>query len=82
MYAAVYSAIYRSEDGGTSWTKVLGGGSAYYTNVEVTSSGVVYATLSSDGTDKGIWRSLMGKTWTNITDTAFRQVSMVELQLD
>ncbi len=60
VYAAVYSAIYRSENGGNSWVKVLGGGSAYYTNVEVTSTGVVYATLSSDGTDKGIWRSLDG----------------------
>jgi len=74
VYAAVYSAIYRSENGGTSWTKVLGGGSAYYTNVEVTSSGVVYATLSSDGTDKGIWRSTDGQNFTNITDTAFSPV--------
>jgi len=71
VYAAVYSAIYRSENGGASWTKVLGGGSAYYTNVEVTPSGVVYATLSSDGTDKGIWRSVDGQNFTNITDTAF-----------
>ena len=74
VYAAVYSAIYRSEDGGVSWTKVLGGGSAYYTNVEVTSNGVVYATLSSDGTDKGIWRSLDGQIWTNITDSLFTPI--------
>ena len=74
VYAAVYSAIYRSENGGNSWTKVLGGGSAYYTNVEVTSTGVVYATLSSDGTDKGIWRSLDGQNWTNITDSLFTPV--------
>ena len=74
VYAAVYSAIYRSENGGNSWVKVLGGGSAYYTNVEVTSTGVVYATLSSDGTDKGIWRSLDGQNWTNITDSLFTPV--------
>ncbi|MBC8511058.1 MAG: T9SS type A sorting domain-containing protein [Cryomorphaceae bacterium] len=74
VYAAVYSAIYRSENGGNSWTKVLGGGSAYYTNVEVTSTGVVYATLSSDGTDKGIWRSMDGQNWTNITDSLFTPV--------
>ncbi len=74
VYAATYSAIYRSEDGGVSWTKVLGGGSAYYTNVEVTSNGVVYATLSSDGTDKGIWRSLDGQIWTNITDSLFTPI--------
>ena len=74
VYAAVYSAIYRSENGGNSWVKVLGGGSAYYTNVEVTSTGVVYATLSSDGTDKGIWRSLDGQNWTDITDSLFTPV--------
>ena len=74
VYAAVYSAIYRSENGGASWTKVLGGGSAYYTNVEVTPSGVVYATLSSDGTDKGIWRSADGQNFTNITDSLFSPI--------
>jgi len=74
VYAAVYSAIYRSENGGDSWVKVLGGGSSYYTNVEVTSAGVVYATLSSDGTDKGIWRSVDGINWTNITDSLFSPV--------
>ena len=74
VYAAVYSAIYRSENGGNSWTKVLGGGSAYYANVEVTSTGVVYATLSSDGTDKGIWKSVDGQNWTNITDSLFTPV--------
>jgi hypothetical protein len=70
----VYSAIYRSENGGDSWTKVLGGGTAYYTNVEVTPSGVVYATLSSDGTDKGIWRSTDGQNFTNITDSLFSPI--------
>jgi len=74
VYAAVYSAIYRSENGGNSWTKVLGGGSAYYTNVEVTSTGVVYATLSSDGTDKGIWKSVDGQNWINITDSLFTPI--------
>ena len=74
VYAAVYSAIYRSENGGNSWVKVLGGVGAYYTNVEVTSTGVVYATLSSDGTDKGIWRSMDGQNWTNITDSLFTPV--------
>jgi len=74
VYAAVYSAVYRSEDGGASWTKVLGGGSAYYSNVEVTSTGVVYATISSDGTDKGIWRSVDGQNFTNITDSLFSPI--------
>ena len=74
IYAATYGAIYRSEDGGSSWDKVLGGGlsnGTYYNNVEVTSDGVVYATLSSDGLDKGIWRSIDGQNWDNITDSLF-----------
>ena len=74
IYAAVYSAIYKSEDGGNSWVRVLGGGSAYYTNVEITTNGVAYATLSSDGTDKGIWTTLDGQNWINITDSLFSPV--------
>jgi photosystem II stability/assembly factor-like uncharacterized protein len=71
VYAATYGTIYRSENGGDSWVKELGGGSTYYNNVEVASTGVVYATLSSDGLDKGIWRSEDGQNWTNITDSLF-----------
>ena len=76
VYAATYGAIYRSEDGGDTWVKELGSStsSSYYNNVEVTSSGVVYATLSSDGLDKGIWRSIDGKDWVNITDSLFPPV--------
>jgi hypothetical protein len=71
VYAATYGTIYRSENGGVTWVKELGGGSTYYNNIEVTSSGEVYATLSSDGLDKGIWHSVDGQSWTNITDSLF-----------
>ncbi|MBT5614655.1 MAG: T9SS type A sorting domain-containing protein [Flavobacteriales bacterium] len=71
VYAATYGTIYRSENGGATWVKELGGGSTYYNNIEVTSSGEVYATLSSDGLDKGIWHSVDGQNWTNITDSLF-----------
>ena len=77
VYAATYGSIYRSENGGDNWVKELGGGSSYYTNVEVTSSGVVYAALSSmysPSTDKGIWRSTDGQNWVNITDSLFPPV--------
>jgi hypothetical protein len=74
VYAATYGTIYRSQDGGNSWVKELGGGSTYYNNVEITSNGTVYATLSSDGLDKGIWRSVDGQNWTNITDANFPPV--------
>lgn len=74
VYAATYGTIYRSQDGGNTWQQELGGGSSYYTNVDITSNGTVYATLStgsSSATNKGIWRSADGQNWTNILDTAF-----------
>ena len=76
VYAATYGAIYKSEDAGQTWIKQLGFGnsSSYYNNVEVTSNGIVYATLSSDGTDRGIWTSFDGQTWNNITDSLFPQI--------
>lgn len=69
VYAAAYGGILRSPDGGNNWTTVLGGfgNTAGYTDVAVTSTGVVYATLNSDGALKGIWRSPDGVNWTSIT---------------
>ena len=68
IYAATYGAIHRSQDGGENWTRVLGSGSnsAYFSEIEVSTEGVVYASLSSDGADKGIWRSENGIEWYNI----------------
>lgn len=73
MYLATYGGIYRSIDAGQNWNNELGGagGDAYYNNVEITSEGVVYATLSSDGNDKGFWRSENGMDWVNIMPENF-----------
>ncbi len=70
VYAAIYGSIYRSINGGTTWAAVRSGGS-YFNEVVVTSTGVVYATMSSDGTQKGFWRSTNGTTFTKITPTNF-----------
>jgi len=70
IYAAVYGAIMRSTNGGLTWASVQGGNS-YFTDVAVTTTGVVYTTLSDDGTQKGIWRSSNGTAFTNITPPAF-----------
>lgn len=73
VYAATYGAIYRSTNGGQSWSVVLGGTSPYsvYTDVQVTSTGVLYAALSEESSSKGIWRSTDGVSWTNITPAGF-----------
>lgn len=82
VYAAVSNGgIFRSSDGGNVWEPVLGGGVSnnlsLYTDIEVTSKGVFYATMSSNsfGTTKsivkGIFRSTNGSDWTNITPDNF-----------
>jgi len=73
IYVAVYGAIYRSADGGNSFTLTLGNtpgtftAASFFTDVAVSSAGIVYAYLSSDGPHKGFWRSPDGINWTNIT---------------
>lgn len=71
VYMATINSIYRSVNGGTSWSAVragqLNGNWSYFTDITITSTGVLYATLSSDGPTKGFWRSTNGTTWVNIT---------------
>ena len=77
VYAATHGDIYKSIDGGQSWDKKLGGiNSSYYqyTSVEVTSNGLVYAAISSNCVNKGIWRSSDGEIWTKIIDGNFPNV--------
>lgn len=75
VYAScLFGAIFRSVDSGRTWTAVFGSTSSntgYYTNVIVTSTGIVYATISSDGGQRGIWRSVDGIHYTNITPPNF-----------
>jgi len=57
VYAAAYGGIYKTTDGGTNWTLVkgsFGSSSATFTDVAITSTGVVYATFSSLSSEKGI----------------------------
>jgi photosystem II stability/assembly factor-like uncharacterized protein len=73
LYAAVYGAIYKTIDGGNTWTFALGSSTntSYFTDVAATSTGVVYGALSSDGTAKGIYRSVGGTNFVNILPTNF-----------
>lgn len=73
VFAATYGAIFRSTNGGTSWTTVFGGVSPFssYTDIQVASNGTFYVTGSADGGMGGVWKSTTGAagTWTNITPT-------------
>lgn len=72
IYAASYGGVYRSADGGTTWNLVLGSfGTSYFTDVAISGTGVVYATLSSDGPTRGVFRSDNGTTFTNITPAGY-----------
>lgn len=79
VLAAVFNGVKRSDDGGVSWTDVLGFGTGPfsapncdYVDLVVTPLGIFYATLSSDGPDRGIYRSDDGGlTWTDIKPTGF-----------
>jgi hypothetical protein len=81
LYAAAYGGIRRSSDGGVTWSDVLGNFStpAYFTDVAVTATGVVYATLggvsSTSSSTLGIWRSVDGISWTKITPPAWPMTS-------
>ncbi len=72
IYAATYGNIFRSADGGGTWSTVVGAANnnSEYTDIAITSTGVLYATLSN-GFTKGIFRSTDGLTWVDITPTSW-----------
>ncbi|HAS35599.1 MAG TPA: hypothetical protein DCS15_03880 [Flavobacteriales bacterium] len=75
LYAAVRGSIQRSDDGGSNWQQVLGGGStasaSRYTDVLIAENGVKYAILSAGGNSTGLWRSEDGISWQRIGATDF-----------
>ena len=74
VFAAASNTIQRSTDGGTNWTTVRGSlANNTFSDVQITSTGIVYATISSGGiTNTGIWRSTdNGTSWTSITPVGF-----------
>lgn len=75
ILVALQNEIRRTADGGQTWTTVLGttsiGSTSFYTDISVTTGGVFYATMSSGGGDRGLWRSPDGVNWTKITPTGW-----------
>ena len=77
VYAAVggnSGNIYKSINGGTTWTIIKGSGFspyAYYSDVAVSPKGVVYFTRSYEGSEGGLFRSADGINFTKITPSGF-----------
>jgi len=79
FFASNVEGIFRSNDGGASFSRKLGGwGDHTYTDVAVTSNGVLIATLSQSGWSEtpanspGVYNSFDdGLTWTDITPSTF-----------
>ena len=72
VFAAAVGGIYKTMDGGTTWALALTAGSSYYTDIAITSTGIIYTTIGSDGgASRGIYRSTDGVTFTNITPAGF-----------
>src|SRR6202008_4569608 len=65
--------IYRSVDGGGSWTQVIASDSGY-TDVAITPAGAMYA-VTRTGSLIRVWRSTNGTTWTVITPASFPTVA-------
>ena len=67
------SGIYRSADGGVTWTNVLSGAAGTDVFFDVTGSTLAYAALGSadaNNTTNGVYRSFdAGQTWTRIGGT-------------
>src|SRR5262249_17231917 len=69
VLAATYRGIYRSVDGGGSWTLAIASGSGY-TDVAITPSGAMYA-ISRTGSLIRVWRSADGTPRSLIQPAAF-----------
>jgi hypothetical protein len=73
VLAATWKGIYRSSDGGGSWSQVLPSDSAF-TEVAITPGGAMYAVTRVAGLIK-VWRSVTGAAWALIQPGTFPTVA-------
>ncbi|SMG30737.1 Por secretion system C-terminal sorting domain-containing protein [Marivirga sericea] len=73
LFVATMGGIYRSTDAGQSFTEVLPSDFDNFTDVHITSTGVIYAALDNQNGEGGIFRTTDGAagTWTDITAPGF-----------
>ncbi|WP_271783662.1 T9SS type A sorting domain-containing protein [Aquimarina algiphila] len=68
LYVGTWDGVFRSQNGGNSFEEVLVGGNDNRTEVEITSTGRIYAAISSGGDpNNGYFTTTDGNTWTEIT---------------
>lgn len=84
VYMATYGSIFRSTDTGNTWKAVLGSGNdSYFSDVAITSQGIVYAVLSSDGSNaKGFYRSADGVNFTNISPSFLKSYNRMVIGIN
>ena len=76
VYAATSGTIQKSVYGGTNWSEVRGTGSASSnpSDVQITSTGIIYAAVPYNLGNPGVWRSADGTNWTLITPSGYPSV--------
>ncbi len=71
IFTASYGSIYQSKDEGDTWEVILGQGSDRYSDLAMTSKGLMIAVLGNDEGIGPILRSTDGETWASIDPSNF-----------
>lgn len=89
LYVATFAGVWRSQDEGLSFTEVLDAGFDNLTEVAITPSGRIYATVDTspqaDGNPNplgGFFTSLDGETWTDITPAGLTGFGRTIIEVD
>lgn len=84
VYLACYGTVYRSVNGGSTWSLQRGStvNYSYFSDVDVTSTGIAYVTLDSDGDQRGIWRRDPVAGWFAITPPGWDTSTFGRVVLD
>lgn len=71
VYVATFNGVHKSQDGGNTFVEVLAGGFDNWTEVIITPSGKIYATVDYfGGPNFGFYSSEDGDNWIDITPTS------------
>ncbi len=85
IIVGTFNGVHRSQDGGNSFEEVLEGGAENTTEVAVTSTGQIYATIDDDGVpNTGIFTSTTAdkEDWTKISPDSYPDVYRTVIGID